>query len=128
MLNQDPPDHTRLRKLVTKAFTTKAIDKLRPRIEQLANELIDAVEHEHEMDVIADYAHKLPVHVICDMLGIPEAHRDRFAIQDLGSDTAADYLRKLFFRRLSLPDAHPLLPERANLGGRDGDGSLISLV
>ena len=78
MLVQDPPVHSRLRGLVTKAFTTRSIDALRPRIEQLANSLIDEVIGAGEMDVIADFAHKLPVHVICDMLGIPQSHRENF--------------------------------------------------
>ncbi|MCH9672640.1 MAG: cytochrome P450 [Gammaproteobacteria bacterium] len=78
MLVQDPPVHSRLRGLVTKAFTSKRIEQMRERIEQLANELIDDVEGAGQMDVLADFAHKLPVHVICDMLGIPEAHRERF--------------------------------------------------
>ena len=78
MLVQDPPVHTRLRGLVTKAFTTKRIEALRERIEQLANLLIDEVYDRRRMDVIADFAHKLPVHVICDMLGIPKSHRENF--------------------------------------------------
>ncbi len=78
MLVQDPPVHSRLRGLVNKAFTTRSIDSLKPRIEQLANDLIDAVIDNGKMDVIADFAHKLPVQVICDMLGIPEDHRDGF--------------------------------------------------
>lgn len=79
MLTQDPPAHSRLRGLVTKAFTTRSIEALRERIEAIAHELIDEVEGKGSMDVIADFAHKLPVEVICDMLGIPEAHRERFA-------------------------------------------------
>ena len=78
MLVQDPPVDSRLRGLVTKAFTTKAIDALRPRVEQLANDLIDEVVGDGKMDVIREFAHKLPVNVICDMLGIPDDHRDRF--------------------------------------------------
>ena len=65
-------------RLATKAFTTRSIEALRERIEAIAHELIDEVEGKGSMDVIADFAHKLPVEVICDMLGIPEAHRERF--------------------------------------------------
>ena len=78
MLTQDPPAHSRLRGLVTKAFTARSSEALRERIEAIAHELIDEVEGKGSMDVIADFAHKLPVEVICDMLGIPEAHRERF--------------------------------------------------
>jgi cytochrome P450 len=78
MLLRDPPEHTRLRGLVAKAFTAKRMEALRPRIEQIVDELIDAVIGEGGMDVIRDFAHKLPVTVICDMLGIPEHDREPF--------------------------------------------------
>ena len=78
MLVQDPPAHSRLRGLVTTAFTTRSIDASRLRVEQLANSLIDGVIGTGEMDVIADFAHKLPVQAICGMLGIPESHREKF--------------------------------------------------
>ena len=105
MLVQDPPVHSRLRGLVTKAFTTRSIDALRPRIEQLANSLIDEVIGAGEMDVIADFAHKLPVQVICDMLGIPESHRENFT---RGSQVSG-----------RLIDPAPLTPEElASANGR----------
>ena len=72
MLVRDPPDHTRLRGLVVRAFTARRVEEMRPRIEALVHELIDALEPRGHMDVIADLSHKLPVIVICDMLGIPE--------------------------------------------------------
>jgi cytochrome P450 len=78
MLLRDPPEHTRLRGLVAKAFTARRMEALRPRIEQIVDELIDAVIGEGGMDVIHDFAHKLPVTVICDMLGIPEQDRAPF--------------------------------------------------
>ncbi len=78
MLLVDPPAHTRLRGLVAKAFTARRMEALRPRIEAIVDDLIDKVEHRGGMDVIADFAHKLPVTVICDMLGIPESDRAPF--------------------------------------------------
>lgn len=78
MLVLDPPDHTRLRGLVNKAFTTNRIEAMRPRIEAIANDLLDEVIDRGHMDVLADFAHKFPVQVICDMLGIPEADREPF--------------------------------------------------
>jgi len=78
MLLVDPPSHTRLRGLVAKAFTARRMEELRPRIEAIVDELIDAVIGNGGMDVIADFAHKLPVTVICDMLGIPEQDRAPF--------------------------------------------------
>jgi cytochrome P450 len=76
MLNLDPPDHDRLRRLVSKAFTPRTVQGLRPRIEQLVTEALDAVEEKSEMDVIADLAFPLPFTVISEMLGMPSGHRD----------------------------------------------------
>ena len=72
MLLLDPPAHTRMRSLVAKAFTARRMEALRPRIEAIVDGLIDDVAGHGGMDVIADFAHKLPVTVICDMLGIPD--------------------------------------------------------
>lgn len=78
MLVQDPPDHTRLRGLVTKAFTARRVADMRPRIKALVDQQLDRVADKGEMDVMRDLAHRLPVIVICDMLGIPEEHRAPF--------------------------------------------------
>ena len=72
MLQMDPPDHTRLRGLVVKAFTARRVDDMRPRIQEIVDETLDRVEPRGRMDLIADFALRLPVTVICDMLGIPE--------------------------------------------------------
>ena len=71
MLSRDPPDHTRLRKLVTKAFTPRVIEDLRPRIQALVDEMLDAAESRGEIDLIADFAFPLPFAVISEMLGVP---------------------------------------------------------
>ena len=78
MLSQDPPDHTRLRGLVVKAFTYRRVEDMRPRIQQIVDESIDRVIKQGRMDLIADFAFRLPVIVICDMLGIPEEDREIF--------------------------------------------------
>ncbi len=78
MLSQDPPDHTRLRGLVVKAFTYRRVEDMRPRIQQIVDESIDRVIDQGRMDLIADFAFRLPVIVICDMLGIPEEDREIF--------------------------------------------------
>jgi cytochrome P450 len=78
MLTQDPPDHTRLRGLVVKAFTFRRVEDMRPRIQQIVDESIDRVIKHGQMDLIADFAFRLPVIVICDMLGIPEEDREIF--------------------------------------------------
>ena len=78
MLVRDPPDHTRLRGLVAKAFTARRLEEMRPKIAALVETLLDAVEPRGAMDVIGDFARPLPVLVICELLGIPEADRPRF--------------------------------------------------
>ena len=78
MLVLDPPDHTRLRALVTKAFTARRVADMRPRIKALVDAQLDRVIDSGGMDVMRDLAHRLPVIVICDMLGIPEEHRAPF--------------------------------------------------
>jgi len=78
MLTQDPPDHTRLRGLVVKAFTARKVEDMRPRIQEVVDRTIDAVIAHGHMDLIEDFAFRLPVTIICDMLGIPEEHREVF--------------------------------------------------
>jgi cytochrome P450 len=78
MLQLDPPDHGRLRSLVVRAFTARRVEDMRPRIQQIVDEIIDRVEPQGHIDLIADFAFRLPVTVICDMLGIPEEHREVF--------------------------------------------------
>ncbi len=78
MLNQDPPDHTRLRGLVHKAFTPSRVRDLQPRITQISNELLDAMQKKAQGDLIADFALPLPITVIAEILGIPAEDRDKF--------------------------------------------------
>jgi cytochrome P450 len=78
MLQQDPPDHTRLRGLVVKAFTARRVEDMRPRIQQIVDQTLDAIADRGRMDLIEDFAFRLPVTIICDMLGIPEDHREVF--------------------------------------------------
>ncbi|MFD4639523.1 cytochrome P450 [Lentzea sp. NPDC058436] len=77
MLNHsDPPEHTQLRKPVARAFSTRRMEALRPRIEEIANELLDAWQGAEEVDVIETFAYPLPITVICELLGVPEGDRD----------------------------------------------------
>ncbi|GAA4967043.1 cytochrome P450 [Pseudonocardia tropica] len=79
MLNADPPDHTRLRKLVGRAFTVRAIARLRPRIEQIAGELADAAAQAGpELDLLDHFAFPLPMTVISEILGVPGERREDF--------------------------------------------------
>jgi cytochrome P450 len=78
MLQQDPPDHTRLRELVVTAFTARRVEDMRPRIQHIFDATLDRVEPQGFMDVIADFAFLLPVTVICEMLGIPGENHQLF--------------------------------------------------
>ncbi|WP_306999372.1 cytochrome P450 family protein [Amycolatopsis thermophila] len=78
MLNTDPPDHTRLRKLVNKAFTARTVARLRPRIEQITDDLLDAMAARGRVDLLDAFAYPLPITVICELLGIPESERGDF--------------------------------------------------
>src|SRR2546429_9646948 len=78
MLFRDPPDHTRLRTLVSKAFTPRVIEAMRPHIQEIVDGLLDRVEDARTMDVIEDLAYPRPVQVICEMLGVPTSDQEVF--------------------------------------------------
>jgi cytochrome P450 len=123
MLSCDPPDHTRLRALVHKAFTPRLVESLRPRIQQIADELLDLVIQNGRMDLIDDYAFPLPITVITELLGVPSADRVQFRVWSdavLSGETIAaagpvpawqltavvafcDYLRALFEHKRADP-------------------------
>jgi cytochrome P450 len=71
LLNMDPPDHTRIRRLVAQAFTPGHIERMRPSIQFLADRLLDSVADRGHADLVAEFAVPLPITVICDLLGVP---------------------------------------------------------
>ncbi|MGW7422925.1 cytochrome P450 [Streptomyces sp. NPDC054813] len=123
MLDLEPPDHTRIRRLVSKAFTPRTVERLKPYVAKLAGELVDDLVHRGGGDLLADVAEPLPVAVIAEMLGIPDADRaplrpwsaDICGMYELNpsQDTAAkavrasvefsDYLRGLIAERRTEP-------------------------
>lgn len=126
MLNADPPDHTRLRKLVNKAFTARRVEALRPRIEEITESLLDAMAGQDEVDLLEAFAFPLPITVICELLGVPVEDRSDFRkwsaliLSDTGDEVSASrqmagYLRDLIARkRASAGDdlLHALLEAR----------------
>jgi pimeloyl-[acyl-carrier protein] synthase len=119
MLFVDPPDHTRLRALVNKAFTPGAVERLRPRVEAIVAELLDRVAGAGAMDVVEDLAYPLPVTVICELFGVPESDRDRFRgwsrelVHLLDPLVAASSLERALQARLALRGfLHELIAER----------------
>jgi cytochrome P450 len=91
MLGQDPPEHTRLRALVSQAFTPRIIRRLEPRMRELTDDLLDRALEERDVDFVAALAHPLPVIVISEMIGVPTADREQFklwsnvAVEGLGT-------------------------------------------
>lgn len=77
-LFRDPPDHTRLRGLVSQAFTPRMVEGLRPRTEEIVTELVDRALEAGGMDAVAEFSYPLPVRIICDMLGVPAGDQERF--------------------------------------------------
>src|SRR4051812_26496228 len=81
MLSVDPPDHSRLRRLVSAAFTPRRVEELRPRVQSLVDGLLDDIAAQGPdatVDLVAEFAFPLPFHVICELLGVP--HPDRAAL------------------------------------------------
>jgi cytochrome P450 len=78
MLDRDPPDHTRLRGLVSKAFTPRVVERLRPHIQEIVDGLLARVEGKGGMDLIEEFAYPIPVMVICELLGVPVEDQERF--------------------------------------------------
>jgi cytochrome P450 len=113
MIHMDAPDHTRLRSLVNKAFTPKAVDAMEGRIDQIIEELLDAAIQKGSFDLIADLAYPLPVMVIAEMLGVPAEDRAKFKLWSnelsaiLAGDPAAlpdGILGRVMAARLELVD------------------------
>lgn len=109
MLVMDPPDHTRVRKLVNKAFTPRRVAALRPRIREIVDELLDPIADQGRMELIHDFAEPLPAIVIAELLGVPPEDHRRFRewssaliaglgapAQDQRRDASAAAMRKLF--------------------------------
>ncbi|HEV8457259.1 MAG TPA: cytochrome P450 [Methylomirabilota bacterium] len=109
MLFRDPPDHTRLRGLVSRAFTPRVVEGLRPRIQQIVDGLLDRVQGAGRMEVISDLAYPLPVTVISEMLGVPEEDRERI------KQWSADIARSL--DAIGLP-TDPEIVDRGRTGRR----------
>ncbi|MGX1268328.1 cytochrome P450 family protein [Streptomyces phaeoluteigriseus] len=134
MLASDPPRHTRLRKLVTKAFTTGAVARLRPFITTVTDDLLDQWPTDEPFDAIADLAVPLPVIVISELLGVPPADRpdvqrwsaELFAagepgVIDTASHAIADYMTDLVADKRRAPGRSFL---DALISARDGDDHL----
>jgi cytochrome P450 len=150
MLFLDPPDHTRLRKLVSQAFTPRAIAALRPRVEAVVDDCLDAAAAAGELEAVSGLAYPVPLVVICELLGVPAADHDIFAewseaavrLLDPGDDLeplqAANaavenfegYFNELFAQRRQHPgdDLLSALLQAEDAGDRLSNQELMSMV
>ncbi|MEU5798045.1 cytochrome P450 [Streptomyces sp. NPDC047813] len=146
MLDLEPPDHPRIRRLVSKAFTPRTVERLKPYVQGLADELVAGLVRDGGGDLLADVAEPLPVAVIAEMLGIPEADRGQLrpwsaaicGMYELNpsEDTAAravrasaefsDYLRELIAERRGRPGDDLISGLIAAQDGGDGAGSRLT--
>ena len=148
LLARDNPDHARLRGLVQKAFTTDAVEALRPRIEALTAELLERAVARGDLDIVRDYALPLPITIIAEMFGVPPEERDKFhrwakALVDVTGFgpvamlrsapsliAYARYLRLLIRRRRDHPGADMIsaLVAAEEAGDKLSEGELLAMI
>jgi cytochrome P450 len=144
MLNADPPDHTRLRRLVSAAFTARRVDALRPRIQEITDQLLDELAPADEVDLLDAFAFPLPIQVICELIGVPMDDRDDFrrwsnailtspqSSQEAITSAVAmiEYIGALLERKRAEPadDLLTALIEVQDGGDRLTEGELSSMV
>jgi cytochrome P450 len=147
LLGKDGDDHRRLRRLVTNAFTPRMVEQLRPRIQEIADELIDRVTDRGSMELVDDFAFPLPITVIAELLGIPVEDQDRFRVWSnsfvlppmtpelqeqlaLHTDEFVAYLDELFAARRAKPteDLVSALVRAEDEGDHLSENELYSMV
>lgn len=143
--NVDPPDHTRLRKLVSRAFTVRRVAELRPRVEEIAAGLLDGLAAAAlvPVDLIESFAYPLPITVICELVGIPEADRPAWRewgrlLVTMNPETMpgalramVDHVHALIGQRRTEPTGDllgGLISAQDEDGDRLSDGELVSMV
>jgi cytochrome P450 PksS len=148
MINRDPPDHTRLRALVTKAFTPRVVERMQERIQAVCHELLDAAHARGRAELVRDYALPVPLTVITDLLGVPREDRRQFAgwSRKVAAGTsgalldvvlaqpalirAVRYLRKLIALRREHPgdDLVTALVEAEEAGDKLSEDELVGMI
>lgn len=148
MLNRDPPDHTRLRALVNKAFTPRVVEAMRGRVQAVCEELLDAARARGRADLVRDYALPVPLTIISDLLGIPSKDRRQFAgwSKKVAAGTSGAlldlllgqpalfrtvwYLRKLIALRRDQPgdDLVTALVEAEEAGDKLSEDELVGMI
>lgn len=132
LLVTEPPDHTRYRKLVTRVFTVRAVENLRARVEEIANELLDAIDPSDPVDLVEAYCSQLPVTVIAEILGVPPEQRRQ--VLTMGTAAAPSLDMGLTWRQFRQVDTALeafdawLSQHLDNLRANPGDNLLSELV
>ncbi|KUO06082.1 cytochrome P450 family protein [Streptomyces caeruleatus] len=134
LLVADPPQHTRLRGLITRAFTMRRVEELRPRIRQITDGLLDAMLPHGRADLVDSFAYPLPITVICELLGVPEMDRTEFrklsteAVAPTSAESEhdafvrlAEYLTELIEDKRRAGPSADLLSELIRTTAEDGD-------
>lgn len=134
VLVSDPPEHTRLRSLVTRAFTARRIQTLAPRVQRVTDDLLDAMLPRGRADLVESFAYPLPITVICELLGVPDLDRDAFRTMstEVVTPTAGDshftamrqmaaYLDELIEDKRSSAPGDDLLSDLIRTRAEDGD-------
>jgi cytochrome P450 len=144
MLNSDPPRHTRLRALVGKAFTPQRVERLRPHIEQVADQLLDAFEGRSEVDLMDEFAVRLPITIIGELFGMPAEDREAFRLWSLklvgagqdpdevadASKNVVEYANALIDAKRANPgdDMVSELVQVTDNGDRLSQGELVAMI
>ncbi|GCF10787.1 cytochrome P450 family protein [Dictyobacter arantiisoli] len=126
MLAYDQPDHTRLRNLVNLTFTPRLIERWRPRIQQIADDLLDKIQDRGEADLIAAYAFPIPMQVIMEMLGIKSEDRDKFHVWSNMIIEASGNPEEFHRHRADMMDFHDYLVQIINEKRADPADDLLS--
>ncbi|PAZ16860.1 cytochrome P450 [Streptomyces sp. SA15] len=134
LLLTDPPEHTRLRGLVSRAFTMRRVEALRPRIQEITDDLLDAMLPLGRADLVESFAYQLPITVICELLGVPEMDRTEFrklsteVVAPISSQSnydavvrLAEYLTELIEDKRCAGPTDDLLGDLVRTTAEDGD-------
>lgn len=129
----DPPDHTRIRKLLSPALTRRAVERLRPRVQEIVDGLFDEIEGTRTVDLLSEFAYTLPVTVICELMGVPAEDRHLFhgwsddAARLLDGDTDPDIIQQgLLAAAMLLNYLTPLIEDRRGNPTDDLLGRLVT--
>ncbi len=129
----DPPDHTRLRRLVNHAFSARTVEAMRPRVQEIVDELLDKAEAKGSMDAISELSYPLPVAVICEMLGVPKEDQPIFGVwsEELAKslDPAIGQPDEVLQRRVkAVQDSREYFRELAAKRRKNPGGDLLSAL